>query len=745
MVKILSIIILFLGRNAMTKSRYNTIIKVLACICFISISFTSCAIPFSVDKVRSASLEYIKADYSGDNMHKSNADSYISVCSSVFIELLFDETTATIAIRDNNTKKVWNTLPSKDITKKVSASAIEITLSNGDNKIYTLNSQDNSVNFGNFSYSIGVDEVSVKYAFSLTKETGAKDIAKVEDDEIRADMTVTYRLKDGSLQVNINMNSLVLQKDVYLEKVTVLNNFGAYETSGTDDYIFVPDGSGALIMTGQNDDEFSPVSLSVYGENLATTKAVSDSSCLLGAFGLKSGENAYLCIIEKGDAIAQINAYRNDENTLNSVYASFLTTDIFTKETSNKTTRYYGYQYNSEIQLCYRFLSGKSATYSGMATACRENLIRNSILPAETLTVNGDHIPMIISLQAGCQDEKGKYKVLSDFEQAQSLMTLLKAKGVNNVYLQYKGLYENDSDDFNKFKASLGNKASYETMYNYLNSQKFSLFIDTNIISFNDISSTAKSVDGKAIKDNILKSFTHNTATPEFLQVSDFEDKINHILATSESVLFDGYCLNDIGKYLYSDYSSNSYSKNQTQTEFHSQIPVLATNKMLMVEHGNLYAVKGADIILNIPTSPLAYEETQTYVGIPFIQMLVHGALEYSVSSLNTTEDMQTLFLKSVEYGCLPSAYWYCTASDENLDKIYYYNNNINDMVNCYTRANQSLADLRDSRMTSHQQIQDGVYCTEYDNSIKVYVNYTNTEITVHGVVIGAKDCVTIS
>ena len=729
----------------MKKSRYNTIFRFLVSICLISVLLTSCAVPFSVDKVRSDSLEYINANYSGDNMHKSNEDAYISVCSSGFIELLFDETTATIAIRDNNTKKVWNTLPSKDITKKISASAIEIILSNGNNKIYTLNSQDNSVNFGNFSYTIGVDEVSVKYAFSLTKDTGAKDIDDVENDEIRADMTVTYRLKDGSLQVNINMNSLVLPKDVYLEKVTVLNSFGAYETSGADDYIFVPDGSGALIMTGQTDNDFSPVSLSVYGGNLATSKTVSDSNCLLGAFGLKNGENAYLCIIEKGDAIAQINAYRNDENTLNSVNASFLTTDILTNETNNKTTRYYGYQYNSEIQLCYRFLSGKSATYSGMATTCRENLIRNSILPAETLTVNGDHIPMIISLQAGCQDEKGKYKVLSDFEQAQSLMTLLKAKGINNVYLQYKGLYEDDSDDFNKFKSSLGSKTSYETMYNYLNSQKFSLFIDTNIISFNDISSTAKSVDGKSIKNNTSKSFTLNTATPKFLQVSDFEDKINDILATSESVLFDGYCLNDIGKYLYSDYSSNSYSKNQTQTEFYSQTPVLATNKMLMIEHGNIYTLKGADVILNIPTSPLAYKETSAYVGIPFIQMLVHGALEYSVSSLNTTEDMQTLFLKSVEYGCLPSAYWYCTAFDEKLDKTYYYNNNINDMVDYYTRANQSLADLRDSRMTAHQQIQDGVYCTEYDNSIKVYVNYTNTEITVHGVVIGAKDCVTIS
>ena len=42
-------------------------------------------------------------------------------------------------------------------------------------------------------------------------------------------------------------------------------------------------------------------------------------------------------------------------------------------------------------------------------------------------------------------------------------------------------------------------------------------------------------------------------------------------------------------------------------------------------------------------------------------------------------------------------------------------------MVDYYTRANQSLADLRDSRMTAHQQIQSGIYCTEYDNSIENY------------------------
>lgn len=733
----------------MKQSRYSTISKIVAVFCLVSILFTSCASTFSIDKVKVNSLEYIEADYSGDAMHKINEDAYTSVCTSGLIELLFDEATATVAVRDNHTKKIWNTLPSNNITKQIGASAVEIVLSNGDGKIYTLNSQDNSVNFGNFSYTLGVDEVTVKYAFSLTKESGAKSISEVGKDEIRADLTVTYRLKDGSLIVNINMNNLALPKDVYLEKVTVLNNFGAYETSGEKDYIFVPDGSGALIMTGQRDDNFSPVSLSVYGENLATTKTVSESKCLLGAFGLKNGDNAFLCIIEKGDAIAQINANINSTTSLNTVYAGFSTTDILTDEKDNKVTRYYGYQYQSEIQLCYRFLSGKSATYSGMATTCRENLIRNSVLPAESLSVNSEHIPMIISLQAGYQNEKGKYVVLSDFEQSLSLVTLLKAKGVNNIYLQYKGLYENanngGSKDFNKFKNTLGSATDYENLYTYLNSQKFSLFIDTDILSCKDNTSVAKSVDGKPIKNESGKPFPKANATQEFLKMSSFEGRINNILTDSEDLMFDGYCLNDMGKYLYSDYSSNSYSRNQAQTEIFSQIPTLATNKSLIVEHGNFYTLKGADTVLNIPTTPLAYKESVSYVGIPFIQMLVHGMLEYSSAPLNISDDMQTLFLKSVEYGCIPSAYWYCTAFDEKHDASYYYDNNINNMVSFYTRANQALSELRESRMTSHQQVQLGIYCTEYDNSTKVYVNYTDKDVTIYGVVVNARDCVTIS
>ena len=125
--------------------------------------------------------------------------------------------------------------------------------------------------------------------------------------------------------------------------------------------------------------------------------------------------------------------------------------------------------------------------------------------------------------------------------------------------------------------------------------------------------------------------------------------------------------------------------------------------------------------------------------------MLLQGIVEYSTTGANTSDDSKTALLKAVEYGCLPSADWYCSTFDESIDAKYYYDNNINDMVLFYTTANTALAELRDSRMTSHAKIQDGVYCTEYDNSIKVYVNYTGERVTVNGVIIDPMGCITIS
>ena len=723
--------------------------KITAVICLVSVLCTSCINGSHTKKVKLDALEYVDTVYSGDQFHKANTKSYIPVATSGLIKLLFDEKTATIAVHDTSSDKIWSSLPSDDVTKQISSYPVEIVLSNGDNKVYTLNSQNNSVNFGNFVYTLGVNEVNVTYSMSLNKEVGAKNISDVADDEIRADVTITYLLQDGSLYVTVGMNHLALPKDVYLEKISILNNFGAFENSGEDDFILVPDGSGALIMTGKEDKDFSPISLSVYGTDAGVAKNASETQCLLGAFGIKNSDSAFLCTIEEGDTIANIHANRNGDKSLNSVYASFNTTDIYTQQNKNNITKYYGEEYKNEIKLCYRFLSGKLASYSGMATACRENLIRNSVLPARTNEITGDHIPMVIALEGGYVNQDGKYITLTDYEQALSLTTLLKAKGIDSAYVRYNGLHTNANNgtikNFDDFKNKLGKNSEYNDFYNYISSQKYSLFIDTDILTYKSSFTNAKAIDGKALKSDPINSFPYTTKTQSFLPLSRLEDKIDDMLTESEKINFDGYSLNDIGKYLYSDYSSNFYSRTQAQKEISSQIPVLAASKLLMIDTGNFYAIKNANVVSNIPVSPLAYKESSAYVGIPFVQMILHGIMEYSISPINVASDMKTAFLKSIEYGCLPSVQWYCSEYDETLDKTYHFNSNINEIVAFYTQSDEALKELRNSRITSHTIVQNGVYCTEYDNSVKVYINYNDHEVTINGVIVNAKDCVTIS
>ncbi len=722
----------------MTKSFFKTGIRLISVICLISILFTSC-VPY-VNRKEEA--KFIPSEYSGNEFHKTNLNSYSVVSKSGLIELLYDKNTTAVAIRDTNSGTVWSGLPDTNIKKEIQSYAVELTLSNGGNKIYKLNSQDNSVAHGNFTYTASVDGISVTYSLALDKETGATEINKVKDGEIRADVTVLYTLRDGSFYANVNMNNLYLPTGTFLEDITVLNNFGAYEESGADDYLFVPDGCGAIIKTGIADNDFSPVSLAVYGEDVATTDSRSKSGCLIGAFGIKHSESAFLCIIEKGDSIATINANRNCEDSLNNVNATFKITDIYSDKIQAAP-------YKGEITLCYRFLSGKSATYSGMATACRENLIRNSVLSTKTVDVTSENLPMVVSVQGGYKDKERKYHTLSSYQQTLSLVTLLKAKGVDNVYLRYNGLYNNANngniDDFDKFKSSLGKEKEFNELYSYLNSQKFSLFIDTDVLTYSNQLSGARSIDKKNITYIPVYSFPESTSSQEFIKMSNLENAVERILKSSEKVNFDGYALNDMGSYLYSDYSYNSYSRTLSQSEISSQVSALSTSKMLMIDTGNFYSIRNADVISNIPVSPIAYKESNAYEGIPFIQMLLHGISEYSAVGFNTADDSKTAFLKAVEYGCLPSADWYCTAFDENIDTKYYYDKNINDMVTYYTKANKSLASLRDSRMTSHSVIQDGVYCTEYDNSIRVYTNYTNEQVTTNGVIIEPMDCITIS
>ena len=47
--------------------------------------------------------------------------------------------------------------------------------------------------------------------------------------------------------------------------------------------------------------------------------------------------------------------------------------------------------------------------------------------------------------------------------------------------------------------------------------------------------------------------------------------------------------------------------------------------------------------------------------------------------------------------------------------------------------------------MTAHYKVQDGVYCTEYNNSIIIYFNYNDTAVTVNSLTVEPKSALRVN
>ena len=113
---------------------------------------------------------------------------------------------------------------------------------------------------------------------------------------------------------------------------------------------------------------------------------------------------------------------------------------------------------------------------------------------------------------------------------------------------------------------------------------------------------------------------------------------------------------------------------------------------------------------------------------------------------INLADDSETAFLKSLEYGAIPSYEWYCSKTGKSeLDEKYSYENQLNSAAEKYQTADAILGNLRNARMTAHYKVQDGVYCTEYNNSIIIYFNYNDTAVTVNSLTVEPKSAMRVN
>lgn len=647
--------------------------------------------------------------------------------------LYFDEQTYSISVYDANSGVLWNCLASEYIGQASSMFTVDLLIGGHE---YTLNSQDDSLSMGNASYEIIDNTIKIDYTFQT----------QIADVDVDFTVPLEFVAEDGKLTVKLDCSSLYENQDiseVAIVNINLLEYFGSNTNQNEGDYIVIPDGSGAIIDTGEVSKEFEPVSVSVYSGDYSIDQDMSEATAIIASFGMKTLDAAFVALVEQGEEIATINATKAQEsNSYNSVSASFEITSTQVSEDDSKV--YYSTTpYDGAIQLSYRFLSDDNANYVAMASATRELLIRNGSLT--TSTVSSDtSLPMNITLIGSAvvvdENDDTQIQTLTTFEQASQIISFLKSKDFNTLNIQYTGILQGSTAQYDindvDLMPKLGSDDEFQDLLSEVSAQQgYSMYVDFSLIS----ASTSKSFSQKAV--NIFSEFSTISVTSFDYQSDNLSElylaspqiisqNTNELLAFVRENEITSVSLNDVGSVLYSDNNKEeTYSITQTKQIISEQVQAISSSSNLMVDTGNLYTIKYADVIMNLPQTS-SIDELEYCSSIPYMQIILHGSVFYSSSASNIQEDIVYAMLKDIEYGSIPSVVWYY----ENLEDDYYYMNNISTIQSYYSLANSTLSDLTSARITAHYEVLSGVYCTEYDNTSLVYVNYNDETVSVAGV-----------
>jgi hypothetical protein len=599
---------------------------------------------------------------------------------------------------------------------------------------------------------------------------------------------VEYRLNNDGVDVSVPMSGVKENGGGTIFRIQLLRYFGA---AGTDEdgYLLVPNGSGSIINFNNGKTGADNYSEYIYGiDPTAAEYTVKENTqdVKMALFGIFRTDSAIFATIEDGASFVYLNAGVSGKiNEYNYVYPTFVlrgndklsmfgTTgneaDIPIVETNF---------YDANLTVKYTMLTEENATYSQAANYYRSRLVDEGVLTEKTLekTSASDDIKFYYDILGGVMTTKyflgAKYQglyAMTTFSEAADISDDLASSGITNQVMNFQGWmnrgYYHDVVDKIKVSSSLGGKSELEGLNETLESNGGSLYGD---VSFQKVTAVSRRYSegnetsryygaGYTVELGLVNPATlRNTSglnhnenlyyliSPKFLvrYIEKFTDKIG-------SYDIDGISLRDLGNELHSDKKRTNVINREDALDvvLASLSQIEDTGKNVMLNNANDYAFAYADDIINAPLTDNDYyiiDET-----VPFYEMLIHGYIDYSgqIINLSDTYDVEDVVLELVETGASPHFMFSYESSNEikdtGLNRFYStkYENWKDDAVYIYDKVNETLKNVRDAYIVNHEIIDNDLRVVTYSNGIKIYVNKSDTSLSVDGVTVPARSCV---
>lgn len=613
------------------------------------------------------------------------------------------------------------------------------------------------------------------------EQNGAMD--SLESSKPSFVIPLEYRLNENGLEVSIPMSQVVEHPKYPLHQIDLLEYFGAAGAEA-EGYMFVPDGSGALIYLNNGkvtDDRYSQ---ELYGGDhtrSSRNRLQVAQSARMPVYGLKLPNAAWLAVIEEGDAIASVNADIGGKlNAFNHVYPSFQVRSedsLFmmsgTKLSEVRLTANQAYQ--GRIAVDYHFLQEDEANYAGMAKVYQQRLLAGVAFTGVEQTgqpgKNGSnllpfHLDVIGAITKQTSFLGVPYEAinaLTTVEEAQQIGEELAAAGVSNLQLRLVGWSKGGvkhKPSSAKVQGGMGSKQDLVALSSWLEDQGGRLYLDTafqkvyhDTLDFSPAQDAARYITREVAQQAPYRRDLNRMSEMLYgryylLSPAKLPYFVDPFLKDFGKLGIDGIGLRDLGEELHGDYRvSRPVDRQLAQAIVEEEVAKISEQvEHVLVEGGNSYALPYASYVVGAPDSSSGFHILDEEV--PFYQMVLHGYIGYAGEPMNlqADQDEEWAMLRAIEYGSAP--YFVFTHSDSSEVKFtsfdYLYSTNYQDWLNAasniYLELDKVLGPLQAVRMVDHQMLQEGVYQTGYENGIYTIVNYNDDAVEVEGHVVGAKD-----
>lgn len=524
--------------------------------------------------------------------------------------------------------------------------------------------------------------------------------------------------------------------------------FGAEHTDGQDGYLFIPDGSGALIRFKDNKLNVNKIyDESVYGKNMTFPGLDNNRNpVVMPVYGMKSGDKGFLAVLDEGEEYANIIASPSGVfSNYNWVTAQMNYRSSFLQfARRNDPAEYAFVDYNkeelfgSDRATRYYLLDGGDTGYVGMAQRYRQYLMEERGL--QPLADDTDELPLHVSIVGGDQ-EKGtlanRYIKGTSTSEAAEIVQKLYDSGIHRMSVTYMGWQEGGYSAYGQtfpVDSRIGGYEGMKQFVDYAHSLGIPVYLDTEY-SLNNTGAGGFKEKFHAVVNlagqNIDVRIRYNSDRIVTVSEKFIEQILSKDLEKFKELGVDGLVVNRTGRNLHSDYNTQYGSARDEARDVQESIVAAIQAELGGVQgvNSNFYVLPYVSHIQNM-VSDYSYD-LFTDEQVPFAQISTHGLITYSFQHANNREESVNDFLREIEYGAVPSFVFTYAETKQFLNAygIRFYNTHYPDWIlyamEEYRKFNEALGDVQDQFIVNHRTLASHVKETTYANGKRIIVNYT--------------------